>query len=308
MKNWVRILLGLSLGISLTALAWAGQDTSKQGSQQPPAQGGQQSGQEGQQGGAAAGQAAGAPAAPQVTPEQLKDFQAIQNELDPDKQMQLVETFAKTYPNTTPRILSDVYFFGAAAAQNKGDVAKVVDYGEKSLKLDGDNLRALLILASVLPQPQAAKALGGDPDKYLTEAEGDANKALQVEGALTKQTNQTDDQFQQMKDAITSAAHSALGMVHLVRATEALAGIDAGELAKAEQEYKTAVSVPSPDPEAYYRLGEAYRMDNKIDEAIDAFSKASQLGQGGPLQSYADQQVEALKKKKAEGQNPPAKP
>ena len=61
-----------------------------------------------------------------------------------------------------------------------------------------------------------------------------------------------------------------------------------------------AVSTPNPNAEDYFRLGEAYKMDNKIDQAIEAFTKASQLSQGTPLQSYADQNLKAMKEKKAQ--------
>ena len=100
------------------------------------------------------GQQGQAPAGPQVTPQQLKEAQAIQNELDPDKQMQMVNDFVVKYPDSP--YLSDVYFFGAYAAQQKRDVVKVVDFGEKSLKANNDNMRTLILMASMLPTPQVA--------------------------------------------------------------------------------------------------------------------------------------------------------
>jgi hypothetical protein len=138
----------------------------------------------GQEKPAAQGQA---PAGPQVTPQQLKDAQAIQNELDPDKQMQMVNDFVTKYPESP--YLSDVYFFGAYAAQQKGDVGKVVDFGEKSLRAKNDNMRSLILMASILPMPQVAQ--GADAEKRLAEAETDANKVLQMLPQLPKQANQT---------------------------------------------------------------------------------------------------------------------
>ena len=70
-------------------------------------------------------------------------------------------------------------------------------------------------------------------------------------------------------------------MIHLDRAQLGLMGLDKGELAKAEQEYKLAVSTTDhPDPSDYYRMGEACRLQGKLDDAIAAFTKASELGQG----------------------------
>jgi len=273
----------MGLAVHAARPAWAQDKPAAQGAK--PAQG-----QQGQ-----------APAGPQVTPQQVKDAQAIQNELDPDKQMQMVNDFVAKYPDSP--YLSDVYFFGAYAAQQKGDVVKVVDFGEKSLKAKNDNMRTLILMAAILPMPQVAQ--GADAEKKLAEAEADANKVLQMLPQLPKQATQTDEQFQQAKSAVSAEAHAALGMVHLQRASQGLAGPDAEELSKAEKEYETAVLAPNPNAEDYFRLGEAYSMDNKVDQAIEAFTKASQLSQGTPLQTYADQRLKAMKEKKAQAAAPP---
>src|SRR5215831_12394050 len=109
---WVPVLIGLAV-VALATMPGLGQEKpAPQGSK--PAEG-----QQGQ-----------APAGPQVTPEQVKDAQAIQNELDPDKQIKMVDAFATKYPDSP--YLSDMYFFGAYAAQQKSDIPKILDYGEKS--------------------------------------------------------------------------------------------------------------------------------------------------------------------------------
>ena len=288
MKKLIRMSVVMCLvagGVVLAAIPSLGQEKPAQGSK--PAQGQQ-------------GQQSQAPQGPQASPQQVKDAQAVQNELDPDKQLQLVNDFATKYPDSP--YLSDMYFFGAYAAQQKGDIPKILDYGEKSLKAKNDNMRTLLLMASILPRPQVAQ--GAEADKRLSEAETDANKVLDMIPQLPKPPNQTDDQFQQAKSAVTAEAHAALGMVHLQRATQALSGPDAEELSKAEKEYQAAVSGPNPNPEDYFRLGEAYAMHNKTDEAINAFTKASQLSQGGPLQTYAEQRLRAMKEKKAQAATP----
>jgi len=255
------------------------------GQQRPSLQGPQPtSGQQGQ-----------APGTPRVTPQQVKDAQAIQNELDPDKQIQMVNDFVAMYPESP--YLSDIYFYGAYAAQRKGDVVKVVDFGEKSLKANNDNMRTLILMASILPRPQVAQ--GAEAEKRLAEAEADANRVLQMLPQLSKPANQTDEQFQQAKSAISAEVHAALGMVHLMRAPRGLTGSDAEELSKSEKEYQIAVSAPNPNAEDYFRLGEAYAMDNKTDRAIEAFTKASQLSRGTSLQTYADQKLKAMREKEA---------
>ena len=273
-----------------------------QAAQQPPA--GQakpatQSGQPGQQGQPAA------PAPPAITPDERNAYNAIQHEIDPTRQAQMVDDFAKKYPSSP--LLSDVYFFGAYAYQTQGNVDKAVEYGERSVAANGANLRSLLLLSELLPQPQEMQGSDTDKEKKLTEAEADANKALTQVPDLKLPPSTPPDQATSIKQTITSQAHAALGMVHLQRATMSLTGTDKDELSKAETEYKAAVSVSKPGPEDYFRLGEVYEMENKPDEGIDAFTQCSKLSQG-QLQTMANNEVEKLKKAKAQAPAPAAKP
>ncbi len=288
------LLASLAMVCSLLGagrLVAAGQDKA----QKPPAAQEKQ-GQSSQQGAAPA----------QNVREEAQAFEAIQNELDPDRTVQLVNDFAKKFPNSGALAL--VYLRGAFAYRQKNDVSKVVEYGEKSLKTQAENPVALILVASTLPEPQSFQGSDLDKEKKLTQAAEYGNKALQLIEKMPKQPNMTDEQNQQSKATLSGWAHSSLGLIHLQRASMALTGVDHEELAKAQQEYKSAVSA-SPRPEAsdYYRLGEAYARDEKIDEAIDAFSKASQLGEGTELKKLADEQIERLKKAKSEAK-PAAKP
>ena len=300
------------------ALSWAalGQALATGQQSQKPAQG--QSGQGGQQGQAAPQGQQGqqsqpaAPAgqpAPQPTKQEVDDWNALREEastgLDFDRVIQLADDFEKKYPNS--QMLTYVDMFAASAYQQKSDIDKSILYGEKSLKLKPDNLMTLIILADLLPTPQATKGNPADKDKKLSEAETYANRALQLITQMPKQPNETDDQLKKRKDALSADLHSALGMVHLQRSAEGLTGTDKDELAKAEQEYKLATATDKPSAQDFYRLGEAYESDGKIDEAIDAFGKASQAGQGGPIQAYADKKIQDLKKQKPQPA-PPAKP
>lgn len=241
-----------------------------------------------------------------ITPQEGRDIQAIQNELDPDRQIQMVGDFEKKFPNSS--LLTYVYFFAANAYQQKGQIEQVVEYGEKSLKLKADNLLSLIIMADMLPQPQNLRGNQVDKANKLSQAETYANEALQLIEQLPKQPNEADEQFQKRKASLSAEPHSALGMVHLERSSMALEAPDPTELAKASEEYKKAVSLAErPNPQDYYRMGEAYALLKDADQAIEAFSKASELGQGTVLKTYADQRIEDLKKKKAQAK-PAAKP
>ena len=247
----------------------------------------------------------GAATGPKVTPEEFQGLRTIQNELDPDKVIPMVADFEKKFPNSS--VLTWVYVFAANAYQMKNDIQNAVLYAEKSIKIKDDNIATLLLLATRIPSPQFLRAHEEDKEKYLNEAETCAQRALKLlpdPAVVPKQPNESDAQYTKRKDAAASEAHASLGMVHLQRSRLSLVGIDKGELATSEKEYQQAVTMTDqPAGEDYFRLGEAYAMDGKVDEAIGAFTKASDLG----LKTYADQRIEELKKKKAQA-TPPAKP
>jgi tetratricopeptide (TPR) repeat protein len=246
----------------------------------------------------AAKSAAQASGAVVVPPEQSADFKALQTELDPDKAASLAAAFIQKYPNSP--ILNYAYAFEANAYEMKGDVAKVVEFAQKSVDVKKDTLMSLLMLAYAIPTPQYINQHQADEEKQLTDAESDANQAVTAIQALKKQPNETDEDFAKRKTAYLAEVHADMGMIHLDRAQLGLMGLDKGELAKAEQEYRLAVTgVDRPDPSAYYRLGEACRLQGKFDEAIEAFTKADQLGQGA-VKQYAEQQIEKVKQMKAQ--------
>lgn len=242
---------------------------------------------------------------PPLSPAESKDFAAVRDELDPDKAVALAEDFAKKYPNSSA--LTYAYAFEAGAYQQKGDVEKVVDLCEKSLGLNKDNLMSLILVSGMIPQPQYLNQRV-DKEKQLTAAESYAQDALKLLDKVPKLPNESDADLAKRKAEYAAGVHSALGMVHLDRAQLGLTGVDKDELAKAEQEYQVAVTTTEhPDSRDYYRLGETTAMEGKLDDAIAAFTKAGELGQGTMIKQIADEQIENLKKRKAQS-TPPAKP
>jgi tetratricopeptide (TPR) repeat protein len=243
-----------------------------------------------------------------ITPEEFQVYTAIRNELDPDKTLQLIGDFEKKFP--TSSLLSYVYMFGANAYSNKNDVADTVMYGEKSLKLKDDNLPTLIMLSSMIPQPQFLKD-HEQKEKYLNEAETYADRAIKLisdPAAVPRMPNESDDQYAKRKDLLASGAHASLGMIHLERSQLALQGVDKDELVKAQKEFQQAISMTDrPNAQDFYRLGESFSLDGKLDEAIQAFTKAGDLGQGSVIKTFSDQRVQELQKRKAQAQ-PAAKP
>ncbi|MBZ5513532.1 MAG: hypothetical protein LAN62_01555 [Acidobacteriia bacterium] len=235
--------------------------------------------------------------APPIPPEEGRAILAMQNELDPDRKLQLVKEFEEKYPSS--QLLTYAYSFAATAYQEKGDAEQVIAYGDKSLKLKSDNLMALLLLASILPQPQMLRGSESEKVKNLGQAETYANEALKLIADLPKKPGETDEELQKRKAQLNTEPHAALGMVHLQRSSMGLEGPDKAELAKAEQEFETAISTGNqPDAQDYYRLGEARSLEGKYDGAIEAFTKAAELGQGTVVKTFAEQRIDEIRKKR----------
>jgi tetratricopeptide (TPR) repeat protein len=236
-----------------------------------------------------------------VSKEESADFKTMETELDPDKQIALAEAYVQKYPKSD--IVSYAYAFEANAYENKGDAAKIVEYADKSLAIKKDNMMALLMDAYAIPQPQYVKLHQADEEKQLDRAEGLCKDAMAAIDALKKTDNESDADFAERKGGYTSNIHADLGMIHLDRAQLGLLSIDRDELVKAVQEYNEAVSYSHPQSTDYYRLGEANRLLGKTDDAIAAFTKARDLGQG-VLKQYADAQIANLQKAKAGAPKP----
>jgi len=236
--------------------------------------------------------------AQEVPMEQVKAFDAIKSELDAGKIIALAEGYARKYPNSP--LLSDVYYLAAYGYQQKGNVEKAVEYTGKGLKLKPDSLACLIARVEMLPQPEYLKNHNPDRDKILKEAESDASRALQLISQLPKRPNEADADYQKRRENIASGVHRYLGIVHIERASILPAGAQQkDELAKGELELKAAVTTTDrPDPRDYLLLGRAYAVDGKWDDAIQALTKASELGRGTTIKASADQLVAELKEEK----------
>jgi tetratricopeptide (TPR) repeat protein len=214
-------------------------------------------------------------------------LQTMVAEKDPDRRLRMVSEFERQFPNS--KITSYVYTQGALAYQEKGDFNNAVSRGEKSLKLDPDNLSSLLVVASSLTEPAMVSGSETEKTTRLAEAQADANHALKLIAGMPKAANETDEQAQKRKNELASDAHYSLGMVSLL---EDNPGTAAGE-------FKTAISLTAqPRAQYYYRLGDAYSSGGKNAEALDAFTKAAELGKGTVMEQLAQKRIDELKKGK----------
>ncbi len=233
-----------------------------------------------------------------IPPAENADFKAVQSELDPTKCISMAEDYAKKYPQSA--VLNYIYAFEAHAYQMKNDAPKTVEFAEKSLALKKDYIDMLMTAAAIIPTPQYLQVHHGEEEQLLNKAEGYDQAAVQGLDQLKKQPTMDDATFARQKASAMAGIHASLGLIHYDRASQGLMGWDKDELAKAEKEFQLAVTVTDhPDPADYYRYAEVFYQEGRLDDAIAAFTKASQLGQG-IVKEFADKNIERIKQQKAQ--------
>jgi tetratricopeptide (TPR) repeat protein len=233
----------------------------------------------------------------QVSTKERMGLQTIESEPEPSRRVSMVDEFERQFPSSP--ILPHVLAHAAKACQEKGDLNKAIEYGEKSLMLDPNNLPSLVIVAISDTQPSMLRGSDTERNARLTEAQTDADHLLKLLDAVPKQPGETEGQFQSLKqpsemddqlqkrrNGFAADAHFALGMVALLRE----------DPAKAVEQFNAAIMIAvNPPAQYYYRLGDAYAGVGKRDEALIAFEKAAEAGKGTAMEQLANKRVAELK-------------
>ena len=210
-------------------------------------------------------------------------YKTVEQTSDPDTKIRMAMEFAQTFPNS--ELLSYVFTQAAAAFQQKGDFPNAVKTGRKSLVLDADNTYSLLVVATSLSEPSMVRNSPDSGTKELEEAQTDAQRALDLLPKLPARPAETPEQFAARKAGIESSVHAALGSVAMQQ----------DKYNQAIEEFKKAISFSQP-PKAslYFRLGEIYSNVGEKQQAIEAFSKAAELGKGTVIETYATRSLKEL--------------
>ncbi len=195
----------------------------------------------------------------QPKPKSQKEVDAL-NQLfsaqDPDGRIAAAENLIMKFADTEFKSLA--LYMATDAAEQKGDLEKVVIYGERTLQADPKNFGAMIALCRNLAN--STKEFDLDKEEKLTRAEKYCKDALPLVPQATKMNpNVTDEQWAAVKKDIESQVHSGLGMVNTARKK-----YDA-----AIAEYKTAIEMqPQKDPTVMVRLAVVLTDAGQYDEAI----------------------------------------
>jgi len=194
-------------------------------------------------------------------------LQLLPRESDPNKRLDHLDAFVKAFPDDAEKnaVQVDFDYFIAAKMANKPD--KAMEYGEKTLAVDPNNLVARNLLA------YDYAIAGTNPDK----AADYAKKAIDLVPQMKKPEGVSDAQFKAEQDNQLGMAHLSLGFALFTREAKTK------KLGQAIDELKTAADLLGGNPQlqgqALYYTGYAYESGTPVNHkaAIEALSKASSL-------------------------------
>jgi tetratricopeptide (TPR) repeat protein len=152
--------------------------------------------------------------------------------------MDLSDRMFKDFPTATAEGKHFVYSQGLTAASQVGDLDKMIEHGERVLSVKPDDLNAMLIVATTIPDKLSTPPESKDKDKLLDRAMELAKKLL----AATKPAP-VDEKTWQL--SVQGPAHAVIGFVHLQRNM-----FDDAELA-----FDQAVKINPKDQMSWYRNG-----------------------------------------------------
>jgi len=196
-------------------------------------------------------------------------LQLVPRVSDPNKRIEQLDRFVKTFPDDAAKNAGPIDFDYMMAYRMANNAGKAIEYGEKTVAADPNNLEAYNFLAY-------AYALGRTNSDKAADY---AKKAIELAQQLKKPEGVSDDQFKQAQNNELGMAHLSLGYVTFTRMVEA----KSKKLGPAIDELKTAADLLEANPElqgqALYYLAYAYESGYPANHrgAMDALSKAVTL-------------------------------
>lgn len=255
-------------------------------------------------------QAPAASAAPQhrtppsaKTQEEFTAFTAAAQNSDLATAEKQADDFVTKFPDSALKGL--LYNTLMRRYQQADNSERALEMARKELQYDPEETSALVTAATVLAEHTRDSDL--DRDERYDEATKYAQKAIStIDTGLIVPPNTPEDQVEQYKKVLLSAAHQALGMVYLQQAQSAAekkppaSDQEIAEFnAKSEAENTQAIALSPPgqiDPLIYLRLAVAQDHQKKYDKALDSANKAVQSSADNPnINEIAKREVERLK-------------
>jgi tetratricopeptide (TPR) repeat protein len=210
-----------------------------------------------------------------------------------DAEIQAINNVLENFADTQykPLLLS----MAVDAAQNKGDYAQTIAFGEQAIQADPNNITARVTLAEDIAQHTRENDL--DKEQSLKKVDDYANKALDlVKNASTPPPGMNPATWPDIQKLLTSQCYDALGQAADLRKnyTEAI------------KDFQTAISTDANNTIAQARLAKAYVDNKQYDEGIAQADKVLATPNVLPaVKNFAQQEKDRATKLKAAGASKP---
>lgn len=164
----------------------------------------------------------------------------------------------KAFVDDTERRM--LYYYQAImnSYQQLNDAPHTIEYAEKALGQDPENLLALLTLSSVM-----AERPTGDEKQKEEQMKRVIDLAKKADAGVNKLAGLSEEQ----KSSLAATIHSTMGLAYL----------NMKKYGDSEREYILSINAKKDDPVSYFRLGLAFAQDKRIDQALEALAKSAFL-------------------------------
>lgn len=216
----------------------------------------------------------------------LQKVQAAQQAGNPTGELAAIDEVLTNFADT--EFKSQLLNMALGAAEQTGDDAQVVTWGERVIQNDPNDVAARVSLAERIAQHTRENDL--DKADSIKKVDDYAHKALDLlKGSVPAPAGISADQWPDYKKQLTSQAYDALGQV---------AALDK-KYPEAITNFKAAMDA-SPNPVATARLAKAYVDSKQYDDAISAADKVlAQNNAPDAVKKFAQAQKDAATKMKS---------
>ena len=212
-------------------------------------------------------------------------FQLLPRVTDGAKRVEYLDKFQQIFPGAATEYAAQINngYFEAYRLSNQVD--KMLEYGEKTVEADPNNLVVLNTLAFVY---------GVVNRSNMEKADAYAGKAVKVAEEMKKPEGVSDEDFKKEQNNQLGMAHLTLGYVDFAKAGKSR------KVATAIKELKTAADLLDANPplqaQALFYLGNAYEFEYPANHgaALEALRKAAELP--GPFQGPAKELIEKIRR------------
>jgi len=186
----------------------------------------------------------------------------------------LLERFAAAFPDSP--YAANAQTLVAAAYQQAQNYPKMLDYAQKILARDANNLGMLILLSDYF----------SERGEQLDKAEEYVKKALDLLEKAQKPEGVAEEQWQKQVSLQKGLAWTALGQVHIHRRRDV----------QAVEAFRAATPLLKPDPFTYarnqYRMGFALLNLKRVAEARSALAEAASID--SPYRALAQEKLKTL--------------